>query len=81
MAGDARRDLSLGGAGTADADWTAGAVAREAAARRRIADAEEPGRRGGGRALEGRGLAWLFVRRVEELGFEVGDAPVLEPQV
>ena len=24
--------------------------------------------------------AWLFLR-VEELGFEVGDAPVLEPQV
>lgn len=33
---------------------------------------------GGDRA--GRGLAWLFLR-VEELGFEVGDAPVLEPQV
>ena len=32
-------------------------------------------------ALEGRGLAWLFVRRVEELGFEVGDAPVLEAEV
>jgi hypothetical protein len=29
----------------------------------------------------GRGLAWLFLRWVEELGFEVGDAAVLEPQV
>ena len=26
-------------------------------------------------------VVWLFLRRVEEPGFEVGDAPVLEPQV
>ena len=28
-----------------------------------------------------RGLAWLFLCWVEEPGFEVGDPPVLEPQV